>query len=258
MARGYFSGGLTESQHYLAAIGAGKVPRLTPVNWLARRVNVSTSGKADLFDYTDNYIFPPDDGEEMTVESNDASDAGKIIFILGLDEDKLEKTQFFALDTMPISIGKWSRINETVSAFGSLNGTITTQGTNVYSVLLAADGRSFSGVYSSPVDKRLQLLSVYAGISCLSSGADATVCGELMAKPANQIPAEFVTAFPFGLRVDGTSSTTIPNTVPTSINGSVDLKVHAESSNTGVQVDLRMAMILEELTPLEKNNLFGG
>lgn len=245
--RGHYSNGVDIEHDVAIAVGAGKFPGTSFFNVNARRSNLSTTTPTVLVDFTDTYVFPSETGESMTIVSSNAVDVGNLMYIEGLDENKLYKTTTVSLNgTSPVDVGTWSRINAVSTLVKEVVGSVTVAGINTYAVVPPDIQRSSLGVHSTPDNTDSQVLSVIPSI-IKTSGAAAYVDGKVSYRSARPgALGAFSAPFTYGLRTDGTSSTELRNTIPASVRGSVDYKIEAVSTHTNTSHYVRMAVLTQE------------
>lgn len=99
-----------------------------------------------------NYVFPVS-ASTMSLVSTSTSDTAVTVLILGLDADynQISETHTLTGTTPIITTNSFFRINDMVCTAGNAVGDITLSvGANVYSKILAGNGRDQKAVYTVP------------------------------------------------------------------------------------------------------------
>ena len=138
------------------AISLGLVSGMSRFNMTALKISPDADTEVEMFEYTDAYVFPPDDGVEMEMVS---TEAGANIAIIGLDENGEEKAEVFVSINGTLAIGKWSAINAMlndgpVELVNDL--TVQTLGGvgNIYAKIMLGNNRDYQGAFVIPSDHR--------------------------------------------------------------------------------------------------------
>jgi hypothetical protein len=118
---------------------------------------LSVASPETIWDGSNEYIFPSDNGEDMEIVSSDGSDAQDVV-VQGLDENFLQKTWTGTLaGSTPVNIGTWTRIFRAYND-GNVNfaGNITINevgSTTDYIKILDGNNQTLMCVYTIPADK---------------------------------------------------------------------------------------------------------
>ena len=247
--RGFYSNGIDSSQHYLAAVGAGKVPGVSFYNVNARRTAVSTVAMEPLIEFGTSYIYPDPGGESLTIVSDNPADIGNILEVRGLDQDFREAREVVILNgTTLVNIpGTWTRVNEVNGLALAFAGTVTVAGNNTYAQAFSDIQQSSTGVFSSPVDKRIHILQVVPSILKASGGSESSVDGALSLRPFSPVAGSFRIPFEYGLKTNGTTTVQLDNRIPQGLPGMFDIEHLAQATAANTTLYVRMAVLVEDL-----------
>jgi len=147
-AGGSYSGGITaQASSFVHKFGSN--------NSISNQV--ALNAQETIWDGSNEYVFPDDNGEDMEVVSSSGSDNQNIV-IQGLDENFQLKTLNTTLTgSNPVGIGTWSRIfrayNDDSTNFAG-NITINEVGQSIdYAKILIGNNQTLMCVYTIPADK---------------------------------------------------------------------------------------------------------
>jgi len=118
---------------------------------------VALNAQETIWDGSNEYVFPDDNGEDMEVVSSSGSDNQNIV-IQGLDENFQLKTLSTTLTgSNPVAIGTWSRVfraynNDSTNFAGNI--TINEVGQSIdYVKILIGNNQTLMCIYTIPADK---------------------------------------------------------------------------------------------------------
>ena len=122
-----------------------------------KQSGLSVSSPETIWDGSNEYTFPSDDGEIMEIASSNGTDTQDVV-VQGLDENFLDKTWTGTLaGTTPVNIGTWTRI---FRAYNDGNadfvGDITINevgGSTDYLKILDGNNQTLMAIYTIPADK---------------------------------------------------------------------------------------------------------
>lgn len=118
---------------------------------------LSVASPETIWDGSNEYTFPSDDGEIMEIVSSSGADTQDVV-VQGLDENFLDKTWTGTLaGQAPVSIGTWTRIFRAYND-GDANfvGGITINkvgGSTEYLKILDGNNQTLMAIYTIPADK---------------------------------------------------------------------------------------------------------
>jgi hypothetical protein len=118
---------------------------------------LSVASPETIWDGSNEYTFPSEDGEVMEIVSSSGTDTQDVI-VQGLDENFLDKTWTGTLaGTTPVNIGTWTRIFRAYND-GNANfvGDITINevgGSTDYLKILDGNNQTLMAIYTIPADK---------------------------------------------------------------------------------------------------------
>jgi hypothetical protein len=118
---------------------------------------LSVASPETIWDGSNEYTFPSDDGEIMEIASSNGTDTQDVV-VQGLDENFLDKTWTGTLaGTTPVNIGTWTRIFRAYND-GNANfvGDITINevgGSTDYLKILDGNNQTLMAIYTIPADK---------------------------------------------------------------------------------------------------------
>jgi len=122
-----------------------------------KQSGLSVSSPETIWDGSNEYTFPSDDGEIMEIASSNGTDTQDVV-VQGLDENFLDKTWTGTLaGTTPVNIGTWTRIFRAYND-GNANfvGDITINevgGSTDYLKILDGNNQTLMAIYTIPADK---------------------------------------------------------------------------------------------------------
>ena len=122
-----------------------------------KQSGLSVSSPETIWDGSNEYTFPSDDGEIMEIVSSSGTDTQDVV-VQGLDENFLDKTWTGKLaGQTPVNIGTWTRI---FRAYNDGNadfvGDITINevgGSTDYLKILDGNNQTLMAIYTIPADK---------------------------------------------------------------------------------------------------------
>jgi hypothetical protein len=124
-----------------------------------------------IWDYGGRYVWPDFNGEFMEITSASAGDAGKLIYIDGLDGNGFSVTDFVVCNgTTPVQTNiAFSRVNRLLNFSATpLAGEVLLRGLGsgpIYSGMKVGNDQSEQLVWSVPTDKRAELLPAEATVN---------------------------------------------------------------------------------------------
>jgi len=119
--------------------------------------NVSFDNQYTIWDGATKYEFPSDSGESLQIVSDSADDS-QLIYVEGLDENFIKKTEEVNLNgTTPVNLsGLWSRVYRSYNnGSEDLNGNVSIKGaisTNTFAKILIGNNQTLMSVYTVPAD----------------------------------------------------------------------------------------------------------
>ena len=122
-----------------------------------KQSGLSVSSPETIWDGSNEYTFPSDDGEIMEIVSSSGTDTQDVV-VQGLDENFLDKTWTGTLaGQTPVNIGTWTRIFRAYND-GNANfvGDITINevgGSTDYLKILDDNNQTLMAIYTIPADK---------------------------------------------------------------------------------------------------------
>lgn len=122
-----------------------------------KQSGLSVSSPETIWDGSNEYNFPSDDGENMEIVSTSGSDTQDVV-VQGLDENFIDKTWTGTLTgSTAVNIGTWTRIFRAYND-GNTNftGDITINevgGSTEYLKILDGNNQTLMAIYTIPADK---------------------------------------------------------------------------------------------------------
>lgn len=229
------------------ALGLGLIRGMSPAVLSGVKNNAPSGTEVDMMSFTDNYVFPNDNGELMEVVGDNPGEISELK-VVGLDEfgkPKIQTRTVNGLTSVPLS-GLWSRINclenvgsvpfvGNVSVRAAGGGTIFAQTVGIRQI-------SFSGVYTVAANTSMIALQLIPTIS-RQGGSNSSMIINFETRTRGGV---FVTRFITAIQRDGNSSPTFKNPAPMLFSEATDVKFTVEASSPNVSALVRMSMVLIE------------
>jgi hypothetical protein len=126
--------------------------------------NVNISSPETIWDGSNLYQFPSDDGEFLEIVSSSASDTQNVL-VQGLDENFMEKTWVGQLSGLtPVNLdGLWSRVfraynDNDIDFVGDISIRQQSTSTPNYTTILSSNNQTLMSVYTIPADRKGYLI----------------------------------------------------------------------------------------------------
>ena len=207
---------------------------------------VSVSDPETVWDGSTEYIFPPNDGTGMQVQSDDTGDNQEII-IEGLDENFYEKTWTGNLNGLTnVNIdGTWTRVyrayNNGSTDFAGDIDIHASGGATSYAQILGANNQTLMAVYTVPANCTGYVVKYNLSAQNTSSASDIGFTAQLRTREYGKVfRVKEITS------VNTTSSIEQDMPFPLKLEPKTDILfniVNANGNNGSVNADFDLALI---------------